>query len=78
MDDRAGWGRSWDRYTLEPKRVIARFLEYMTLEVAEHRQDAHMTWQFYWFKFSPAAAPNGDPATQPGSLGIAEGPPSVS
>ena len=79
VDDRALWERSWDIYTLEQKRVIARFLEYVALEVPEHRQDAHMTRRFFWFKFSQqGAAPNGGPATQLGNSGVTEGPPSVS
>ena len=56
---------SFDRFTLEQKRVIARFLEFMALEVHEHvsaasatEQDAQVAdfaeraWQSYWFKFS--------------------------
>jgi hypothetical protein len=56
---------SFDRFTLEQKRVIAHFLEVMALEVHEHgpaasatQQDAlvadwaERAWQSYWFRFS--------------------------
>jgi hypothetical protein len=56
---------SFDRFTPEQKRVIARFLEFRALEVHEHgptasatEQDAQAAdlaeraWQSYWFKFS--------------------------
>ena len=57
VDDRAGWERSWDFYTLEQKGVIARFLEYIALEVADHRQAARRTWRCYWHQFSPSPTP---------------------
>jgi hypothetical protein len=52
VDDRAGWERSWNSYTLEQKHVIARFLEYMASEVPEQRQEARLTWRCYWHQFS--------------------------
>jgi len=63
--ERARWERCWGKYTLEQKRVIARFLEFMALEARQHGPDASATeqdtqiaelaeraWRSYWFKFS--------------------------
>ena len=64
--DRLCCEQSFDRFTLEQKRVITRFLEFMALEACDSgpaasatRQDAEFAdwaeraWQSYWFKFSP-------------------------
>jgi hypothetical protein len=64
--DRLCCEQSFDRFTLEQKRVIARFLEFMALEACDAgpaasttKQDAEFAdwaeraWQSYWFKFSP-------------------------
>jgi hypothetical protein len=64
--DRLCCEQSFDRFTLEQKRVIARFLEFMAMEAREAgpaasatKQDAEFAdwaeraWQSYWFKFSP-------------------------
>ena len=56
-EKRVFWERTWNTYTLEQKRVIARFLEYIAVEVAEHRQDARLTWRCYWHQFSPSPTP---------------------
>ena len=43
---------SWDVFTLEQKRVIARFLEFIASGSGPLAQDARLTWRSYWFKFS--------------------------
>jgi hypothetical protein len=73
--------QSFDRFTLEQKHVLARFVELMALEAGnpEVRYLAEQAWQSYWHKFGePGAAPNGGPATQPCNSEVTEGPPSVS
>ena len=53
--------QSFDQFTLEQKRVIARFLEFMALENSGSPQEgqlaylAQQAWQSYWFKFSQTA-----------------------
>ena len=69
--DRLCSERSFDRFPLEQKRVIARFLEFMALEGgssspatgateldAQIAQDAERAWQTYWFQFSHPARRN--------------------
>ncbi len=51
----------WDYLTLEQKRVIARFLEFMASEGGPLAQDARLTWQSYWFKFSQTSPPGRTP-----------------
>jgi hypothetical protein len=64
--DRLSCEQSFDRFTLEQKRVMTRFLEFMALEACDSgpaapatRQDAEFAdwaqraWQSYWFKFGP-------------------------
>lgn len=61
--------QSFDRCTLEQKRVIARFPEFMALEACQHGPAAGVTWQdtqvpdlaeragqSYWFKIALPAA----------------------
>jgi hypothetical protein len=43
---------TWEVFTLEQKRVIARFLESVAGDGGPLAQDAWLTWQSYWFKFS--------------------------
>ena len=45
--------QSFDRFTLEQKHVVARFVEWMALEAgdADLRYLAEQAWQSYWHKF---------------------------
>jgi hypothetical protein len=52
---------SWDYLTLEQKRVIARFLEFMACDGGPLAQDARLTWRSCWFKFSQTAPPERTP-----------------
>ena len=72
--DRLRCEQSFDRFTLEQKRVVARFLEFMALEDRSFgpgvatQQDAEIAdwaeraWQSHWFKFSPSPKPAGTPS----------------
>ena len=51
-EKRVFWELDWDTYTLEQKRVIARFLEFTTRKAGQHAQDARQAWRSYWHKFS--------------------------
>jgi hypothetical protein len=42
----------WEVFTLEQKRVIARFLEFVAGDGGPLAQDAWLTWRSYWYKFS--------------------------
>ena len=57
--------QSFDAFTSEQKRIIARFLEFMALGACQDGTDSRVTeqdaqvayladqaWQSYWFKFS--------------------------
>ena len=46
---------SWEVFTLEQKRVIARFLEFMAHDGGPLAQDARLALRSYWFKFSQTA-----------------------
>lgn len=46
------WERSWDVFTPEQKRVIARFLEFVAASDGHHQQDAEMSLRSFWRKFS--------------------------
>lgn len=73
--------QSFDRFTLEQKHVVARFVELIALQDgdADLRYLAEQAWQSYWHKFGePDAAPNGGPATLLGNSGGTEGAPSGS
>ena len=52
---------SWEVFTLEQKRVIARFLEFMASDGGPLAQDARLTLRSYWFKFSQTAPPERTP-----------------
>jgi hypothetical protein len=52
---------SWDCFTLEQKRVIARFLEFMASGGGPLAQDARLAWRSYWFKFSQTTPPERTP-----------------
>jgi hypothetical protein len=85
--DRLRCEQSFDRFSLEQKRVIARFLEFMALEAGDSSPAAgnaeqgariadlaHQAWQSYWFKFNqPPAAAKGQPSASAGNPSLPEG-----